>query len=160
MTHKQNISWRMPSSGIWRHVALVRIRVSEKHIASIIRVKRIGEEGMLALTSAVNVVPSLLIVSTLMMESLRSSQMSVLTRTMQHHSPEDGILLSHHCENLKFYTIHFILNTRSKVLQKLVMIYFTSYGYITYTLPYSEQPATRLLHKLDKSKPHYHSLFI
>jgi hypothetical protein len=35
----------MPSSGMWRPVALVRTDVSEKCIASIIRVKRIGDLG-------------------------------------------------------------------------------------------------------------------
>jgi hypothetical protein len=41
----------MPSSGILRHVALVRIDVSEELSASIIRVTRIGELGTLAITS-------------------------------------------------------------------------------------------------------------
>jgi hypothetical protein len=35
----------MPSSGMLRRVALVRSKVSEKHISSIIRVKKIGELG-------------------------------------------------------------------------------------------------------------------
>jgi hypothetical protein len=42
----------MPSSGLWRRVSLVRTNVSEKRIASIIRVTRIGELGtMLVITS-------------------------------------------------------------------------------------------------------------
>jgi hypothetical protein len=41
---------RLLSSGMQRHVALVRIDVSEKHIASIIKVKRTSE---LATTLAV-----------------------------------------------------------------------------------------------------------
>jgi demethoxyubiquinone hydroxylase (CLK1/Coq7/Cat5 family) len=40
----------MPSSGMLRLVAVVRTDVSEKHIATIIRVTRIGEVGT---TSAV-----------------------------------------------------------------------------------------------------------
>jgi hypothetical protein len=41
----------MPSSGMLRHVALVRTDVSEELNASIIRVTRIGELGtMLAIT--------------------------------------------------------------------------------------------------------------
>jgi hypothetical protein len=44
-------SWRMPSSEMLRHVALVRTDVSEEHSASIIRVTRVGELGTLAVTS-------------------------------------------------------------------------------------------------------------
>jgi hypothetical protein len=44
--------WRIPSSGILQHVALVKIDVSEERIPSIIRVTRIGELGTtLAVTS-------------------------------------------------------------------------------------------------------------
>jgi hypothetical protein len=35
----------MPSSGMLRHVALVRIDVSEERVVSLIRVTRIGELG-------------------------------------------------------------------------------------------------------------------
>jgi hypothetical protein len=41
----------MLSSGIWHRVDLVGTNVSEEHIASIIRVKRIGSLGTLAVTS-------------------------------------------------------------------------------------------------------------
>jgi hypothetical protein len=63
----------MPSSGMLRHVALVRTNISEEHGASV----------------------------TLMMEALRSSEMSVLTRATQHNVPEDGIPHSHHHKKLK-----------------------------------------------------------
>jgi hypothetical protein len=43
-----NFSWRMPSSGMWRRVDLLRADVTEEHIASIIRETRIGELGTLA----------------------------------------------------------------------------------------------------------------
>jgi hypothetical protein len=87
----------MPSSGILHRVALVRTDVSEEHIASIIRVTRIGELGTLAVTSKANVVPTLSILVTLMMEAILSSETSVLTRATRCKVPEDEILLSISC---------------------------------------------------------------
>jgi hypothetical protein len=81
----------MASSGILRRVVLARTDVSEERSASIIRVTRIGELGTtFAVTSiritlrrktlTTNVVPSSAILVTLMMEVIRSSETSVITR--------------------------------------------------------------------------------
>jgi hypothetical protein len=50
-----------------------------------------------------NIVPSPPILVTLMMEAIRSSEMLFLTRATQRNIPENGVLHSHHSENLKFY---------------------------------------------------------
>jgi hypothetical protein len=50
-----------------------------------------------------NVNPSSLILVTLMMEAIRSSETLILTRAAGHHIPEDGILHSHCREKHKSY---------------------------------------------------------
>jgi hypothetical protein len=52
MVHAEKLKvGRMASSGMLRHVALVRTDVSEELSASIIRATRIGELGMLEIIS-------------------------------------------------------------------------------------------------------------
>jgi hypothetical protein len=57
--------------------------------------------------------------STLKMEALRSAETSVHTRSTRRHIPEDGILLSHRCENLKSYIIYVIFTLVQYVLSTL-----------------------------------------
>jgi hypothetical protein len=104
----------MPSSGLHR-VALEGTNVSEEHIVSIISVTRIGELGttlavvhlflrsVLQLLVTVNVVPSSPILVTLMMEPIRSSETSVLTRATRRNIQEDDILHSDRRENHESY---------------------------------------------------------
>jgi hypothetical protein len=68
-------------------------------IASTIRLKRISDLEILAVTSSVhllvvtgNVVPRSLILFTLIIEAILSSETSVLTRLRKRHILEDGIL--------------------------------------------------------------------
>jgi hypothetical protein len=68
-----------------RRVALVRTEVSHELIASIIRMRIIGELGT-------TVVPASLILLTLMMEAMLSSETSVLTRILRRNNPEDDTL--------------------------------------------------------------------
>jgi hypothetical protein len=104
---------RMVSSGMLRHVALVRTDVSEEPSASFIKVTRIGELGttqtarcsVRQLLVAVCVVPISPILVTLMKEALGSSETSVLTRATWRNIPEDTILHSHCRENLKSYKL-------------------------------------------------------
>jgi hypothetical protein len=66
----------MPSSGMLRGVAHVRTDVSEERSFSITRLTRIGE------------------LITLIMEAIRSSETSFLTRATRCNIPENGILHS------------------------------------------------------------------
>jgi hypothetical protein len=102
--------------GCYCSVALVRTDVSEEPSTSILRVIRISELGTTLATDARckeiqsasvasygYVVLSSPILVTLMMEEIRSSETSILTRSTWRNIPEDGILYSYRCENLKSY---------------------------------------------------------
>jgi hypothetical protein len=98
---------------MWRHLVLVRIHVSEEHIAPSFRVERISDllitlliivlSQCVCVLVTVKVVSSLLILSTVKMEGIRSSE--TLVREILRHIPEDGILHSHRCENLISYVL-------------------------------------------------------
>jgi hypothetical protein len=81
----------MSPSGMICRVVLVRTDVSEE----LLSVRR--------LLVRANVVPSSAILVTLMMETLSSSETSVLTRATRRNIPEGAILHSHRRESLKSY---------------------------------------------------------
>jgi hypothetical protein len=133
-----------------RRVAPIRTDVWEERIAYIIREKRIGELG---LTLAVNSIVILFIVIrllvtadvpsspslvTLMMESPRSSETSVLRVTIRRNIPEDGILHSHRRENLKSYMTR-LINETWQVSAKIHCLYKTSL-FFKMTVPETHQP--------------------
>jgi hypothetical protein len=78
----------MVSSGMLRHVALVRTDVSEGLSASFIRVTRIGE-----------------LRTTLAVTSNRHKLRKNTTRATRCNIPEDTIFHSHRRENLKSYIV-------------------------------------------------------
>jgi hypothetical protein len=65
---------------------------------------------VLRLLVTANVVPSLLIPVTMMMEAIGSSETLVFTRETRRNITEDGILHSHCRENLKPYKYYFDYN--------------------------------------------------
>jgi hypothetical protein len=81
----------MASPGMLCRVALVRTDVSEELNASILS-HFLFLRSMCRLLVRANVVPSSTIPVTLMMEALRSSEASVLTRATRRNILEDAIL--------------------------------------------------------------------
>jgi hypothetical protein len=82
----------MPSSGMLRRVALVTTDISEERIASIFRENK-NRQAKTSVSSNKQPKHIIFLRSVLMMEGIRSSETSVLTRVTQRNIPEGGILL-------------------------------------------------------------------
>jgi hypothetical protein len=69
--------------------------------------------SMLQLVVTADVVPRSLILFTLMMKAIRSSETLVGTRATRRHIPEDGIFRIHRRENIRYYTVPKIFSVSS-----------------------------------------------
>jgi hypothetical protein len=101
--------WRMPSSGMWRHVDPVKwTDVSEERIASILKVEKFASEepawagsSRIFLLGTAATYPCWFLV-----RGFFYSETSVqFTGSTRRHITEDCILHSYRCENLKSYEV-------------------------------------------------------
>jgi hypothetical protein len=91
----------VPSSPILVSLMIEEIRSSETSVLT--------RAPQRASVTSYGYVPSSPIFVTLMMEALGSSETSVHTRATRCNIPEDAILHSHRCENLKPYIVQYNL---------------------------------------------------
>jgi hypothetical protein len=87
VTVKNSVFWDMTSCGIWKN----------RHFGGAYRLHR--QHFTQCASVAISVVPNLLILFTLMINSISSVETSVLTRAIRHHITADGILHNQICLN-------------------------------------------------------------
>jgi hypothetical protein len=137
----------MSSSGMWRCVDPSFTDVSEERIASIFRVNKSAsgkpalagqpKQLVLRLQPPADAGSPLADFSTLKMEAMCSFETSVNVGSTPRHIPEDDILYSHRCENLKSYLLDSIVNIlavciRRSVIQTDTRLFFRKIGYTSY----------------------------
>jgi hypothetical protein len=126
---------------MWLLADLVWTDVLEDLIASVFRVEESASEEP-AWAAGYHILPvhadSLLAdFSTLKMEVIHSSEKSVLTRPTRRHIPEDGILHSHRCENLKSYTLIYLFDFWLSLILATICLFLSNYVHISFSLLFS-----------------------
>jgi hypothetical protein len=96
-------SWPREPQGKFSQYILDRRLVGSRACSIIKETRIVFVHSVRRLLFTANIVPSLPILVTLIMEAIRSSETTVHTKATVRYIPEDDILHSHRHENLKSY---------------------------------------------------------
>jgi hypothetical protein len=91
------------------------------NVTSLLALVTANVTSLLAVVTT-NVVPNALILSTLMIEVIRSSETSVLTRVTRRHIPEDGIIL-------RYFSLKFEVLLISRLTPRTTLAPYTTHNH-------------------------------